>query len=58
MSDQMANMHADHRLTVAEVLGLLVADGIVAKPEADALVAEFRLKRLTAHPLVIVADQK
>ena len=58
MSDQMANTTPDHRLTVAEVLGLLVADGIVAKPEADALVAEFRLKRLTAHPLVIVADQK
>ncbi|MBL8415326.1 MAG: type II/IV secretion system protein [Propionivibrio sp.] len=58
MSDQTANTTPDHRLTVAEVLGLLVADGIVAKPEADALIAEFRLKRLTAHPLVIVADQK
>jgi general secretion pathway protein E len=58
MSDQTANTTPDHRLTVAEILGLLVADGIVAKPEADALIAEFRLKRLTAHPLVIVADQK
>ena len=58
MSEQTANTTPDHRLTVAEVLGLLVADGIVAKPEADALIAEFRLKRLTAHPLVIVADQK
>ena len=58
MSDQTANTTPDHRLTVAEVLGLLVADGIVAKPEADALIAEFRLKRLTAHPLVIVAEQK
>ncbi len=58
MSDQTANTTPDHRLTVAEVLGLLVADGILAKPEADGLIAEFRLKRLTAHPLVIVADQK
>jgi len=58
MSNQPANTTPDHRLTVAEVLGLLVADGMVAKPEADALMAEFRLKRLTAHPLVIVADQK
>ncbi|MBK7424946.1 MAG: type II/IV secretion system protein [Propionivibrio sp.] len=58
MSEQTANTTPDHRLTVAEVLGLLVADGIVAKPEADALIAEFRLKRLTAHPLVIVAEQK
>jgi general secretion pathway protein E len=58
MSDQTANTTPDHRLTVAEILGLLVADGIVAKPEADALIAEYRLKRLTAHPLVIVAEQK
>ena len=53
-----ANTAPDHRLTVVEVLGLLVADGLVAKVEADALVAECRLKRLTAHPLAIVAEQK
>ena len=53
-----ANTAPDHRLTVLEVLGLLVADGLVSKVEADALVAECRLKRLTAHPLAIVAEQK
>lgn len=48
----------DHRLTVAEILGFLVNDGLVDKAEADVLLAESRLKRQTAHPLVIVADQK
>ncbi len=58
MSDQMANTVPEHRLTMAEVLGMLVADGLVAQPEADTLIAESRLKRLVAHPLAIVADQK
>ena len=58
MTDQPANTLPDHRLTVAEVLGLLVADGLVDKSDADSLIAESRLKRLTAHPLTIVADQK
>ncbi|WP_313952699.1 GspE/PulE family protein [Accumulibacter sp.] len=48
----------EHRLTLAETLGWLVEDGRVAKPDADALQQESRLKRLTAHPLVIIADQK
>ncbi len=58
MTDQMVNTAPDHRLTVAEVLGLLVADNLVTKPDADALIAECRLKRLVAHPLTIIADQK
>ncbi|MFZ4536136.1 GspE/PulE family protein [Propionivibrio sp.] len=58
MPDPMVNNVPDHRLTVAEVLGLLVADGLVDNTEAAALVAECRLKRLVAHPLVIVADRK
>jgi general secretion pathway protein E len=58
MPDQTANPVAEHRLTMAEVLGLLVADGLVEKAEADRLVAESRLKRLVAHPLSIIADQK
>ena len=61
MTDQpenSANIVLEHRLTVAEVLGLLVADGIVAKPDAEALIAECRLKRLVVHPLAIIADQK
>ena len=58
MTDQTANTVLEHRLTLVEVLGLLVADGFVDKPEADVLIAESRLKRLVAHPLTIIADQK
>jgi len=49
---------AEHRLTLAEVLGLLVADGMVAKADADRLVTERRMHRGDHHPLVVVADQK
>ena len=58
MTDQTANTLLEHRLTLVEVLGLLVADGFVDKPEADVLIAESRLKRLVAHPLTVIADQK
>ncbi len=58
MNDQTDPGVLEHRLTVAEILGLLVADGMVARREADALITESRLKRLAAHPIVIVADQK
>ena len=57
-SDSRDTPLPDHRLTVAELLGMLVADGLVDKPDADALIAEFRLQRLQAHPLVVVAEQK
>jgi len=58
MAEQMPKVVPEHRLTVPEVLGMLVSDGLVEQTEADALVAEVRLKRLTAHPLSIIADQK
>lgn len=58
MPDQTVNTALEHRLTVAEILGLLVADGLVSQADADALVKESRLKRLVVHPLTIVADQK
>jgi len=48
----------EHRLTVPEVLGMLVEDGLVDRGEAGALIAEVRLKRLSAHPLAIIAEQK
>ena len=57
-SDSRDTPLPDHRLTVAELLGMLVADGLVDKPDADALIAESRLQRLQAHPLVVVAEQK
>ena len=37
---------------------MLVKDGLVDKAEADALVAEVRLRRLVVHPLVVIAEQK
>ncbi len=58
MAEQTPKVVPEHRLTVPEVLGMLVSDGVVEKADADALIAEVRLKRMTAHPLTIVADQK
>ena len=58
MAEQIPKVAPEHRLTVPEVLGMLVSDGLVEKADADALIAEVRLKRLTAHPLSIIADQK
>ena len=47
----------DHKLTLPEVLGMLVADGMVSQSAADALIAEQRLRRLTGHPFTIIAAQ-
>ncbi|MBI5436114.1 MAG: type II/IV secretion system protein [Nitrosomonadales bacterium] len=47
----------DHKLTLSEVLGMLVADGMVGQAEADALFAERRIHRNDAHPLVAVAGR-
>ncbi len=53
-----AQVVQDHRLTLAEVLQALVAEGVVLKADADKLVADRRLHRGDHHPLVVVADQK
>jgi general secretion pathway protein E len=58
MAEHSHKAAPDRRLTVKEVLGMLVGDGMVDKAEAEALIAETRLKRLTSHPLAIVAEQK
>ena len=58
MPKTVASVVPEHRLTVAEVLGLLVTDGMVEKADADALIAESRLKRLLVHPLAVIAEQK
>jgi general secretion pathway protein E len=58
MPNKTANTVHEHRLALAEVLGLLVADALVLKADADTLIAANRLKRLVVHPLVIIADQK
>ncbi len=58
MPNKPANTVHEHRLTLLEIINLLVADGLVAKEDGDKLIAENRLKRLDAHPLVIIADHK
>ena len=46
MPDLSARTVPEHRLTVAELLGLMVADGLVEKADADALIALFGQPRL------------
>jgi len=58
MPNKTASAVHEHRLTLPELLVLLVNDGLVAKADADALTAENRLKRLEAHPLVTIANQQ
>ncbi len=49
---------SEHRLTLAQVLADLAADGLVAKDVADQLAKDRRFSRSDAHPLVVIADQK
>ena len=48
----------EHRLSLAEILDVLVADRLVARADADALLAAQRRKPGEAHPLVVIAGQK
>ena len=48
----------DHRLTLAEVLDMLVTDGLAGREPADQLVAERRMHRGDHHPLTVISDQK
>ncbi len=49
----------ERRLTLAEVVNELIADGLVPREEAERLVADRRAHRAgTVHPLVVLADQK
>jgi general secretion pathway protein E len=49
----------ERRLTVAEVVNALIADGLVPRGEAERLVADRRTHRAgTLHPLVVAAEQK
>ena len=47
----------EHKLTLPEVLGMLIADGMVSQAVADTLIAERRGQRQNVHPLVAVAGQ-
>ncbi len=46
---------SEHKLSLPETLGMLVADGIVSQAAADALLAERRGQRADVHPLTILA---
>jgi len=48
---------AEHRLTLGELVKLLVEDGMVDAVVADGLVKERRYHRGDVHPLVVIADQ-
>jgi general secretion pathway protein E len=47
----------EHKLTLPETLGMLVADGLVSQTVADTMIAERRGQRQNIHPLVAVAGQ-
>ena len=48
----------EHKLTLAEVLGMLVADGLISKASADTLLGERRAHiRGDTHPFTIIAAQ-
>ncbi|MER2541224.1 MAG: GspE/PulE family protein [Azonexus sp.] len=48
----------DRRLTLAEVLDMLVADGLADAEEAAALRTERKLHGDKVHPVVVIAEQK
>jgi general secretion pathway protein E len=47
----------EHKLTLQELLGLLVSDGMISQAVADAMIAERRGQRQNAHPLTTIAGQ-
>lgn len=51
------NTH-EHRLTLSEILELMVTHGLVDQETADALKIERRLHSAKIHPLIVIADQK
>ncbi len=53
-----AQLQGDRPLTLAQVIGDLVADNLAPKDDAAKLVANRRYSRTDVHPLVIIADQK
>lgn len=51
------NTH-EHRLTLSEILELMVGDGLIDHDTAEALKTERRLHSAKVHPLIVIADQK
>ncbi len=48
----------EHQLTLAELLQLLVQDGMVASVEAEKLAISHRADRAKVHPLIVIGEQK
>src|SRR5688572_23578566 len=53
-----APAQTNRKLSLDQVLGDLVADGLATKEAADDLAKNRRFARAEAHPLVVIADQK
>src|SRR5450756_865908 len=53
---EQLNTH-EHKLTLPELLGVLVADGLISQTVADAMIAERRGQRQNVHPLTAIAGQ-
>ncbi len=47
----------EHKLNLPELLGMLVADGLISQTSADAVIAERRGQRQNVHPLTAIAAQ-
>jgi general secretion pathway protein E len=58
MNAKAANSSQEHRLTLAEVIDVLIDAGRVPREEAEAFRQERRFFRGAAHPLVVVAEQR
>ncbi|WP_298602286.1 GspE/PulE family protein [Zoogloea sp.] len=58
MSSHASFATHEHRLSLAEILDVLVADGLVARADADALLLAQRRRAGEAHPLAVIAGQK
>jgi general secretion pathway protein E len=53
--EQMSTL--EHKLTLPELLGMLVSDGLISQAGADGMIAERRGQRQNTHPLVAIAGQ-
>ena len=58
MPQKTAPAVPEHRLGLAEVVDLLVADGVVEHADGEALLVSQRQKPADIHPLIVVANQK
>ncbi len=49
---------SDHRLTLAEILDALIADGLVPLAEAEKFKADRRYFKGDVHPLIVIAERR